>query len=71
MGDLADDFDQRVECERIEIEPYIPPVIKCKFCGKEGLKWHQKRNGKWILTSQKGTPHNCKERLTGFVKIRK
>ena len=73
MGDAADLYDDLLHAKEIDDanpEPYNPFSNTCKFCGKTGLGWHQKRNGKWILISPKGTPHNCKERLTGFIKVK-
>ena len=60
-------MDKTIIEEKVE-EQYVPQPISCKFCGKSPLKWHLKRNGKWILTSLKGTPHKCK---FGFSKVTK
>lgn len=66
------DFDVMVNEEPDEEfvkSEWVPP--KCKFCGKENLRWKQNRQGKWALYTEGGTKHVCKEFSTGFVKVGK
>lgn len=31
--------------------------IKCRFCGLDGLRWHQSQSGQWFLVHATGEQH--------------
>ena len=59
MGDIADDYIQRM----IERGPRLPMrernATVCKFCGSTEVRWRQ-QGGKWVLFSlEPGKLHQC------------
>ncbi len=51
-GHVEDDDDE--DCHE-----QTPKVVKCRYCGKSGLKWMQ-IDGRWRLAEKDGL-HFCKE----------
>jgi hypothetical protein len=78
MSALDDDVDRFIDemlnPEQVDEEPFekkewIPP--KCKYCGKENLRWQMNKHGKWHMYTEGGTKHVCKQFTTGFQKVGK
>lgn len=45
------------------LDMYEPPAYygsRCRYCGREQLRWHETDNG-WRLFDAQGNVHTCKE----------
>ena len=42
-------------------EPYTPPVIRCKFCGKRDLYWGEHNGKKRLFREFDDELHTCNE----------
>jgi len=67
MGDIVDGMfqdglldwypDDDMDCEWGG--SYKPRAIRCKHCGKTGLRWHQMQH--WALVEPSGGLHQCRK----------
>lgn len=69
MGDMADWDLDNAELSALMGDDCFAETVACKYCGKDGLYWSLRDNGRWRLVNDNDDLHTCIMHPAVFRKI--